>query len=220
MDKNDTYQNDDDENKTNAQSIYQNNQDVQLVDKSQSLYQNDTVIEVQNLYQNDDRKQKRVIKKKITVDDEDVYQNNDNKEKRVIKKNLTVDDEDVYHTPESEDVNAALRRARLKITALRRIGSSQRKQLRQDATKQGAVEEHIYDLPDLPDEKKRNSGHSLMRLRSSVEENPSNDSKCKSKKCFLIIGCLLICGAAGGGATAYLLIQQDKPGMSNSGYKN
>ena len=219
MEKNDIYQNDNNEIIKNVQNVYQNNQDDQFIQKSQSLYHNDTEVEAQNDCQNNHKKEKREIKKKLTVDDQDAYQINDKKERKVVKKNLTIDEEDVYHTPKSEDVNAALRRARLKITALKRIGSSQRKKLKEDVARQVPVEEHIYDLPDLPDEKKRNSGHSLMRHRSSIEEKSSNDSKCKPKLCLLIICCLFICGAAGGGVAAYLLMQGNTSEENTSGYK-
>ena len=189
MNSNDLYQNENDY-KNDAQSIYQNDREEKKVEKGRSLYQNDFEIEITDAYQSDD---------KI--------------EKKVMKKNLTVDDEDVYHTPESEDVNAALRRAKVKISALKRIGSQQRNKLKQEAKRQIPVEEHIYDGvydEDDSDTKKGISRHSLMRLRSSMEDKPSDKKRCYSIKCLLLVGCLLFCMAAGGGVATYFLMQDDK----------
>ena len=196
MNSDDLYQNEND-HKNDAQNIYQNDRETKKLEKGGSIYQNDAEI-------------------KITYS----YQNDDNIEKKVIKKNLTVDDEDVYHTPESADVNAVLRRAKVKISALKRIGSQQRNKLKQEAKRQIPVEEHIYDGvydEDESDTKKGISRHSLMRLRSSIEEKSSNKTSCFSRKCFLLFGCLLIFIAAGGGAAAYFLTHKDSITTTGSG---
>ena len=80
MEKNDIYQNDNNEIIKNVQNVYQNNQDDQFIQKSQSLYHNDTEVEAQNDCQNNHKKEKREIKKKLTVDDQDAYQINDKKD--------------------------------------------------------------------------------------------------------------------------------------------
>ena len=132
MDDVDLYQNERNKDTADGQNVYQNDVDDRKLEKSRSLYQNDTEIELQNVYQNDGTAEKRPLRKK-----------------------LTVEDEDVYHTPESEDVHAALRRARIKITALKRIGSTQRNKLKEESKRNLSAEEHIYDgaydLPDSPD---------------------------------------------------------------------
>ena len=196
MNSNDLYQNENDY-KNDAQSIYQNDREEKKLEKGRSLYQNDAKMEITDAYQNDD---------KI--------------EKKVMKKNLTVDDEDVYHTPESADVNAALRRAKVKISALKRIGSQQRNKLKQEAKRQIPVEEHIYDGvydEDESDTKKGISRHSLMRLRSSLEDKSSDKKSCYSKKCLLLAGCLLFCIAAGGGVATYFFMQGDSTTTISSG---
>ena len=182
------YQNESNKHKVDGKNVYNNGKDSKKLEKSRSLYQNDTEMELQNVYQNDSRAEKRPLKKK-----------------------LTVDDEDVYHTPESEDVHAALRRARIKITALKRIGSTQRNKLKEEAKKNLSVEEHIYDgvydLPDSPDKNDKDSRYSLMRRQSSDDAKSSNNSRCISMKCIFFIVCLAVCILAGGGIAAYLLLQ-------------
>ena len=191
MDDIDLYQNENNKHRDDGKIVYQNDVDSKKLEKSRSLYQNDTEIELQNVYKNDGRA-----------------------EKRPLKKRLTEDDEDVYHTPESEDVHAALRRARIKITALKRIGSTQRNKLKEEAKRNISVEEHIYDgvydLPDSPDRNNKNSRYSLTRRRSSDNVKLSNDPRCISIKCWLFIVCLMICILAGGGIAAYILLQDDK----------
>ena len=191
MDDIDLYQNECNRHVVDEKNVYQNDVDNKILEKSRSLYQNDCETEHQNVYQNDSRAEKRPLKKK-----------------------LTVDDEDVYHTPESEDVHAALRRARIKITALKRIGSIQRNRLKEEAKRNISVEEHIYDgvydLPDSPDGNNKKSRHSLTRRRSSDNVKLSDDPSCISIKCCLFIVCLMVCILGGGGIAAYLLLQDDK----------
>ena len=191
MDDVDLYQNESNKHTVDGQNVYQNDVDDRKLEKSRSLYQNDTEIELQNVYQNDGTAEKRPLRKK-----------------------LTVEDEDVYHTPESEDVHAALRRARIKITALKRIGSTQRNKLKEESKRNLSAEEHIYDgvydLPDSPDGNNKNSRHSLTRRRSSDNIKSSNDPKCISIKCCFFIVCLMVCIFAGGGIAAYFLLQDDK----------
>ena len=119
-----------------------------------------------------------------------------------------IDNDDVYYTPESEEVNLALRRARLKIIALKRIENSTKGKLKDHLVGPEPLGEHIYDLPDLSGHEQKSSTPSLTYPKSDNSKQPSENSKLKLKICLLFIVFLLICGISGGVAV-YLLLQDE-----------
>ena len=67
-----------------------------------------------------------------------------------------IDNDDIYYTPQSEEVNLALRRARLKIIALKRIENSTKGKIKEQLVgTELRGEQDIYDLPEVSHQDER-----------------------------------------------------------------